>query len=186
MAPTIEDVYYKVMANNFTAISSCGRIMDMSGIKKFPNPEIKTGLPIHPIFLLAHPQSQGSIMIKKWAKEEPSRRDRAAAKRVLLSENSKPDCDKLRITRKHNLVLLVRRLESGRVISIDTNMGKMLVGGVGIAHIDMNNANNELKNLRMVRLREAVDMLRNFEDDGGSSNDYLYIQDGSAGRCVLS
>ena len=178
MAPTIHEIYYKVMENNFMAISTCGRIMDMSGIKKFPNPKIKTGLPIHPVFLLAHPQSPGSIMIEKWAKEKPSRRDRVAAERALLSEISKPD--KYSISReKENLVLLYRRLESGRVICIDTNMGRMLTGGVGIAHIDMNNANNELKNLRLVRLRTACDMLRNFEDDGGSSNDYLYIDGGS-------
>ena len=112
-------------------------------------------------------------------KEKPSRRDQDDAKRVLLSEMSKPD--KLKITsEEHNLVLLFRRLESGRVICIDTNMGKMLVGGIGIAHIDMNNANNKLQNLRMVRLREAINMLRNFEDDGGCSNDYLYIEDTAA------
>ena len=52
----------------------------------------------------------------------------------------------------------------------------MLVGGIGIAHIDMDNANNKLQNLRMVHLREAINMLRNFEDDGGCSNDYLYIE----------
>ena len=174
-APTIHDTYYKAMEKNFLAISTCGRIMCMSGVKKFPNPEINMGLPIHPIYLLAyHPQ--GSNMIRKWAKEKPSRRDQADAKRVLMSEMSKPD--KLKITsEKHNLVLLFRRLESGRVICIDTNMGKMLVGGVGIAHIDMNNANNKLENLRMVCLREAINMLRNFEDDGGCSNDYLYIEE---------
>ena len=61
-----------------------------------------------------------------------------------------------------DMVLLRRKLPSGRVISIDTVDGQMLRGGEGIAHVNMDNSDNNITNLRPVSEREARAMLMEF------------------------
>ena len=63
-----------------------------------------------------------------------------------------------------DLVLLRRKLPSGRVISIDTCDFAMLNGGAGIAHLNMNNSDNRVKNLKWVKEGEARKMLMDFEE----------------------
>ena len=63
-----------------------------------------------------------------------------------------------------SLVLLRRKLPSGRVISIDTQWFAMLNGGAGIAHLNMNNSDNRVKNLKWVKEGEARKMLMDFEE----------------------
>lgn len=63
------------------------------------------------------------------------------------------------------IFLLSRLLPSGRYINIDTHNNMLLKGGLGIAHIDMDHSNNNISNLRLVNLNEAIDLLMNFEDD---------------------
>jgi hypothetical protein len=62
-----------------------------------------------------------------------------------------------------DLECLCRRLPSGRVIRIDT-MFQMMNGGVGMAHLNMNNMDNRPFNLGYVAEREARAMLMAFEE----------------------
>jgi hypothetical protein len=62
-----------------------------------------------------------------------------------------------------DLVLLRRKLPSGRVISIDTCDFAMLNGGAGIA-LNMNNADNRVENLKWVKEDEARKLLMEFEE----------------------
>ena len=61
-----------------------------------------------------------------------------------------------------DLVLLRRKLPSGRIISIDTCNFAMLNGGAGIAHLNMNNGDNRGENLKWVKEDEARKMLMDF------------------------
>ena len=61
-----------------------------------------------------------------------------------------------------DLVLLCRKLPSGRVISIDTREFAMLNGGTGVAHLNMNNGDNRLSNLRVVNESEGRKLLMEF------------------------
>ena len=63
-----------------------------------------------------------------------------------------------------DLVLLRRKLPSGRIISIDTCNFAMLNGGAGIAHLNMNNGDNRGENLKWVKEDEARKMLMDFEE----------------------
>ena len=63
-----------------------------------------------------------------------------------------------------DLVLLRRKLPSGRVISIDTCEFAMLNGGAGIAHLNMNNGDNRVENLKWVQENEARKLLMEFEE----------------------
>ena len=74
----------------------------------------------------------------------------------------------------NGLTLLRRILPSGRVISIDTSEGNLLRGGKSIAHVDMNNSNNNIENLKMVDLKDALKLLHEFRDDGKESGDFLF------------
>lgn len=60
-------------------------------------------------------------------------------------------------------VLLSRRLTDGRIINIDTYDCEMLNGGLGIAHVNMNNCDNRIANLRMVTEEDAREMLLEFD-----------------------
>ena len=60
---------------------------------------------------------------------------------------------------EEDLVLLRRRLPSGRVISIDTCEFAMLNGSVGIAHRNMDNGDNRVANLKYVTEVEARRLL---------------------------
>ena len=64
-----------------------------------------------------------------------------------------------------DLVLLRRKLPSGRVISIDTCNFALLNGGAGIAHLNMNNGDNRVENLKYVKEGEARKMLMDFEEN---------------------
>ena len=77
----------------------------------------------------------------------------------------------------NGLTLLRNILPSGRIISIDTSDGKLLKGGKSIAHVDMNNSNNNIENLQMVDLMQALHLLHEFRDefrDGKESGDFLF------------
>ena len=77
----------------------------------------------------------------------------------------------------NGLTLLRNILPSGRIISIDTDDGKLLRGGKSIAHVDMNNSNNNIENLQMVDLMQALHLLHEFRDefrDGKESGDFLF------------
>ena len=63
---------------------------------------------------------------------------------------------------EEDLILLSRRLPSGRVISIDTCEFAMLNGGVGIAHINMDNGDNRIENLTYVTEAKARRMLAEY------------------------
>ena len=56
-------------------------------------------------------------------------------------------------------------LPSGRTINIDTMDFAMLNGGQGLAHINMNNSDNRVSNLKYVPESEARKMLTEFEDN---------------------
>jgi len=163
-------------------ILDCGRIVDQFGVKRFPKFDPITGhtlvlneneyereaVPIHPIFLI-HFMPQGKKIIKDWLIDQRSKvkghiGPPTICNRVRAAGGGKALQSKELFFKYQPLNLLCRRLESGRVICIDANNKEIYIGGVGIAHIDMNNANNKL---------EAVSMLMNFKDDGGSSNDYV-------------
>ena len=60
------------------------------------------------------------------------------------------------------MILLSRILPSGRVISIDTCEFEMLNGGMGLAHLNMNNADNRIQNLKYVSEAEARKMLMEY------------------------
>ena len=68
------------------------------------------------------------------------------------------------IERVDDMVLLRRKLPSGRIISIDTCDSDMLNGGVGIAHLNMNNGDNRIENLKWVKEAEARKLLMEFEE----------------------
>ena len=74
----------------------------------------------------------------------------------------------------NGLTLLRSILPSGRIISIDTSEGNLLRGGKSIAHVDMNNSNNSIENLKMVDLKDALKLLRDFRDDGKESGNFLF------------
>ena len=62
-----------------------------------------------------------------------------------------------------DLVLLSRKLPSGRVISIDTGENfEMLNGGCGIAHLNMDNGDNRVQNLAWVNEDQARKLLMEF------------------------
>ena len=61
-----------------------------------------------------------------------------------------------------DLVLLRRKLPSGRVISVDTVNFDMLNGGCGIAHLNMNNSDNRALNLKWATEAEARKLLMEF------------------------
>jgi len=165
-------------------ILDCGRIVDQFGVKRFPKFDPISGhtldldtdehetiaVPIHPIFLI-HFMPQGKNIIMDWF-EDSGAGLRTHSWKTPIKFIKALESGEL-FFKRLPLDLLCRRLESGRIICIDTNFREIYVGGVGIAHIDMNNSNNKLDNLRMVCFPEAIHMLMNFDDDGGSSNKYL-------------
>ena len=61
-------------------------------------------------------------------------------------------------------MLLRRKLPSGRIISIDTCDFAMLNGDNGIAHLNMNNGDNRVENLKCVKEDEARKMLMDFKE----------------------
>ena len=63
-----------------------------------------------------------------------------------------------------DMVLLCRKLPSGRVISIDTCDFALLNGGAGIAHVNMDNGDNNVVNLKIVHEPEARKMLLDFTE----------------------
>ena len=71
-----------------------------------------------------------------------------------------------------DMVLLRRKLPSGRVISIDTCDFALLNGGTGVAHINMDNGDNRVANLKNVREPEARKMLLEFTENGDVSAVY--------------
>ena len=60
------------------------------------------------------------------------------------------------------MALLRRMLPSGRTINIDTMDFAMHNGGQGLAHINMNNSDNRVNNLKYVSEPEARKMLMEF------------------------
>lgn len=81
-----------------------------------------------------------------------------------------------------NLVLLCRKLPSGRVISIDTCDFEMLNGGTGIAHLNMDYGDNRATNLKCVKENEARKILMDFED---TSVDQAIKYDTSAAAAIF-
>lgn len=63
-----------------------------------------------------------------------------------------------------DMALLRRTLRSGRVISMDTDGFTMLNDGYGIAHLNMNNADNRVENLKWVTESEARELLLSFQE----------------------
>jgi hypothetical protein len=61
-----------------------------------------------------------------------------------------------------DLVLLRRKLTNGSTISIDTCDFNMLNGGVGIAHLNMDNGDNRIANLAQVTEADARKLLMEF------------------------
>lgn len=61
-----------------------------------------------------------------------------------------------------DVILLRRKLPSGRVISVDTCGFDMLNGGQGLAHFNMNSGDNIPANLKWVRESEARKLLMDF------------------------
>jgi len=70
--------------------------------------------------------------------------------------------DECFVERVGGMILLSRRLPSGRVLHVDTMDGAMLSGGTGILHKDFNNANNAVSNLAYVGEIEARKALAAF------------------------
>ena len=66
------------------------------------------------------------------------------------------------VQRIGDLVLLRHKLADGRIISIDTCDFDMLNGGFGIAHLNMDNGDNRVHNLKWVDETEARKMLLEF------------------------
>lgn len=66
------------------------------------------------------------------------------------------------VQRIGDLVLLRHKLPNGRIISIDTCDFDMLNGGFGIAHLNMDNGDNRVHNLKWVDETEARKMLLEF------------------------
>lgn len=64
------------------------------------------------------------------------------------------------LRQKCGMMLLSRRLPSGRIINVDTCDGSMLrPGGVGTAHLNMNQADNSVDNRKWVQEGEARKLL---------------------------
>ena len=61
------------------------------------------------------------------------------------------DEDYCYVDRVGDLVLLRRKLPSGCIISIDTCDFAMFNGSAGLAHLNMNNGDNCVKNLKWVK-----------------------------------
>lgn len=66
------------------------------------------------------------------------------------------------VERGDGMVLLSRRLPSGRVLHVDTLDGAMLSGGSGILHKNFNNSDNRVANLAYVTEAEARKALMAF------------------------
>ena len=81
-----------------------------------------------------------------------------------------------------NLHLLRHRLSSGRIISIDTCDFAMLNGGAGIAHLNMNNADNRVSNLKYVSESEARELLLEYEEPTEESGKGRFAPFGGKGR----
>ena len=78
---------------------------------------------------------------------------------------SKKAPDECFVEEADGLVLLCRKLPSGRVVSIDAHPGpgpSLLEGGFGIAHLNMDTSDNAWQNLRWVNEKEARRMLGAF------------------------
>ena len=73
-------------------------------------------------------------------------------------------------SRDGQMVVLSRRLPSGRMIHIDTMDGAMLNGGVGLAHLNMDNSNNRVTNLAFVNEQQARHILMSFSEDVSSNS----------------
>ena len=96
----------------------------------------------------------------------------AAASKKLVTSHLRNVLSKARVVelvhdccfveRIDGMVLLSRRLPSGRVLHVDTMDGAMLNGGSGILHKDFNNANNAASNLAYVNEMEARKALAAF------------------------
>ena len=61
------------------------------------------------------------------------------------------------------MILLCCHLANGRIIQIDTDDFKMLNGGFGIAHLNMDNSDNRIDNIKLVTEAEARKMLLEYE-----------------------
>mmetsp|Transcript_29058 Transcript_29058/g.67995 ORF Transcript_29058/g.67995 Transcript_29058/m.67995 type:complete len:198 (-) Transcript_29058:1960-2553(-) len=81
-----------------------------------------------------------------------------------------------------DLVLMRRKLPSGRVISIDTCEFAMLNGGAGIAHLNMNNGDNRVENLKWVKEAEARKLLMEFEDGEKKRYQIVHVLPGAGER----
>mmetsp|Transcript_26253 Transcript_26253/g.40691 ORF Transcript_26253/g.40691 Transcript_26253/m.40691 type:complete len:202 (+) Transcript_26253:110-715(+) len=89
---------------------------------------------------------------------------------LLQMENENPSTiyveilvDSCFLRQKCGMLLLSRRLPSGRIINVDTCDGSMLrPGGVGMAHLNMNQADNSLGNTKWLREGEARKLLMMF------------------------
>ena len=64
-----------------------------------------------------------------------------------------------------DMLCLSRALPSGRTINVDSVYGQLFRGGVGIAHVNMNNADNRPFNLKLVYEWEARRMLMEFKEE---------------------
>ena len=62
------------------------------------------------------------------------------------------------------MICLSRKLPSGRIIRVDTQNNAMLTGGLGIAHVNMNNGDDRVTNLKLVTEQEARQMLMAFQE----------------------
>ena len=62
------------------------------------------------------------------------------------------------------MICLSRKLPSGRIIRVDTQNNAMLTGGLGIAHVNMNNGDDRFTNLKLVTEQEARQMLMAFQE----------------------
>lgn len=96
-----------------------------------------------------------------------AKKNRSAQRRAEQTPSTiSPDTsnDECFVETVDDMILLRRKLVSGRIINIDTCDGELLAGGYGIAHIDMNNGNNRIDNLKRVTEFEARRMLMEFEE----------------------
>ena len=81
-----------------------------------------------------------------------------------MDDGGKPEKNECYVRQAHGMTLLSRKLPSGRVINVDTMDGEMLRGGSGIAHLNMDNGDNRIVNLKYVTEAEARSLLLAFED----------------------
>jgi hypothetical protein len=77
--------------------------------------------------------------------------------------DSPTDAKHLFLRKSDGMVLLCRHLSNGRIIQIDTDDFKMLNGGFGIAHLNMDNSDNRIDNIKLVTEAEARKMLLEYE-----------------------